>query len=100
MLRKPTQTIAIDGAVNARDIGGYKGLNGKRVKRGIIYRGAHLDGITDKDNALAIIGYFEKVIDYIEAFTGRDLREKTEEFLKQSGMTEEQIVAIRNNVLE
>ena len=231
-LERLVENVYIEGVVNARDIGGYVGLDGKKVKRGIIYRGAHLDQITDngkafasvhlkicvdldlrnegegsasqgysplgdkvkhilrcgcmytgnnwsgvahvgkegvdipegarklveellvfadsdnfplythcvlgrdrtgtligvllalcgvskrdimldyelsffskaggtdKDNALAIIGYFEKVLDYIETFNGSDLREKTEDFLKLSGMSETQILAIRKNVLE
>ena len=226
------KTVFVDGVVNVRDIGGYTGLDGKKIKRGIIYRGAYLDGITDegksfvdeflkikvdldlrnegegsadekfsplgenvrhvlrcgcmytgnnwsgvehvgkegidipegarklveellvfadrdnfplyahcvlgrdrtgtvialllalcgvekedimldyelsffsksgtqtKEEALKIIGYFEKVIEHIETFKGDCLRQKTEDFLKISGMTEEQIIAIRTNVLE
>lgn len=231
-LSRLPKTIFVDGVVNVRDIGGYTGLDGKKIKRGIIYRGAYVDGITDggkafvdeflkikvdldlrnegegsadenysplgenvkhilrcgcmytgnnwsgvkhvgkegvdipegarklvaellvladkdnlplythcvlgrdrtgtmiavllalcgvskedimldyelsffsksgtqtKEEALIIIGYFEKVIEYIETFKGDCLRQKTEDFLKISGMTEEQIIAIRTNVLE
>lgn len=40
--------IAIDGGFNIRDLGGWKGLDGHRVKYAWIYRGGSLGG-TDKD---------------------------------------------------
>ncbi len=40
--------IAIDGGFNIRDLGGWKGLDGHRVKYEWIYRGGSLGG-TDKD---------------------------------------------------
>ncbi len=42
-------TITLQGGVNFRDIGGYKTLGGKLVKRGIIYRSGTLDALTDDD---------------------------------------------------
>ena len=231
-LKRLPETISLEGVVNVRDIGGYEGLDGKRVKRGIIYRGAYVDDVTEKgkkiardslkirvdldlrnegegsandissplgedvkhilrcgcmytgnewsgvehvgkegidipegarklveelrvfacadnfplythcvlgrdrtgtliavllalcgvskrdimldyelsfftksgtakkEDVLRITGYFEKVIEHIENFEGNSLSKKTESFLKSSGMTVEEIISIRNNVLE
>ncbi|MBO4583880.1 MAG: tyrosine-protein phosphatase [Clostridia bacterium] len=41
------RTLLIDGVTNTRDLGGWKTSDGKyRVKYGIVYRGAELEGIT------------------------------------------------------
>lgn len=40
--------IAVEGGFNIRDLGGWKGLGGKSVKYGWLYRGGSLGG-TDKD---------------------------------------------------
>ena len=42
------RTVVIDGVSNTRDLGGAKAMNGKRVKQGIVYRGAAIDGITSR----------------------------------------------------
>lgn len=231
-LKRLPENIFIEGVVNVRDIGGYSGEGGKRIKRGIIYRGAYVDGITEngkkfanevlkistdldlrnegegsadsesspigegvkhilkcgcmytgnewsgvehvgkegidipegarklveellvfadktnfplythcvlgrdrtgtlicvllalcgvserdimldyelsffsksgcheKTEASKIIGYFEKVIDYIKTFEGETLQEKVVSFLKQSGMSDAQMSEIKNNILE
>lgn len=39
--------VNVDGVSNVRDIGGYKAQDGSKVKYGLIYRGARLNGITD-----------------------------------------------------
>ena len=41
--------LAVDGITNVRDIGGFKGLNGKYVKQGLLFRGTELDGVGEPD---------------------------------------------------
>jgi hypothetical protein len=40
-----TRMLNIDGIQNVRDIGGYSGLNSKRVKYGLLYRGSAMDEV-------------------------------------------------------
>ncbi|MDD5885437.1 MAG: tyrosine-protein phosphatase [Erysipelotrichaceae bacterium] len=39
--------VYIPGVSNTRDLGGRKGLEGKRIRQGMIYRGGKLDDITE-----------------------------------------------------
>lgn len=48
--RKP-YTVEMDGVFNMRDIGGYETAEGRRVKRGLVYRSAFLSELTDADHA-------------------------------------------------
>lgn len=41
-----TRFLKIEGVNNIRDMGGYVTANGKRVKYGLMYRSANIDGIT------------------------------------------------------
>jgi protein-tyrosine phosphatase len=49
-LRAP-RLIALEGAQNFRDIGGYRTVDGRRVKWGLILRSADLSRLTDADLA-------------------------------------------------
>ncbi|MFB7941701.1 tyrosine-protein phosphatase [Streptomyces sp. NPDC056049] len=46
--------IPLQGAVNVRDLGGYRTLDGERVRHGLVYRADHLGKLTDAD--LAALG--------------------------------------------
>jgi len=43
--------VKLQGAVNFRDIGGYKTKDGKKIKLGLLYRSAALNTLTDADLA-------------------------------------------------
>ena len=46
----------LQGASNFRDIGGHTGSEGRRVRRGLVYRSDHLAGLTpDDQRALALL---------------------------------------------
>lgn len=62
------RTIFIDGVSNTRDIGGYAAENGKKIKQGLVYRGANADGVTESGIIAAKKNYGIK--------TELDLREK------------------------
>ncbi len=40
------RTVSVGGVSNTRDLGGKTGTGGKKIKQGIIYRGANVDGVT------------------------------------------------------
>ena len=42
------RTIFLDGVSNTRDTGGYKSINGKKLKQGMIFRGGSPDDIKIK----------------------------------------------------
>lgn len=42
------RTVEIDGVDNTRDIGGYRTIDGKRIRQEIIYRGASLKKISEE----------------------------------------------------
>ena len=44
-----SQSIGLDGVNNARELGGYSGLNGRTVKHGVFLRTAALSTATSKD---------------------------------------------------
>lgn len=47
--RAPARHVALDGAVNVRDIGGYRSVGGPEVVRGRLFRGDSLSQLTSSD---------------------------------------------------
>ena len=44
-----TQSIHLDGVINARELGGYRMKDGRTVRHGLLLRGGALDKATDQD---------------------------------------------------
>lgn len=44
--------VRLEGVSNFRDLGGYKTKDGRRVKKGLLFRSADLTNMTDKDKAV------------------------------------------------
>jgi len=54
---EPGARLDIDGTLNFRDLGGYIGAGGRRVRHGLVYRSDHLAFVTDRGEAsLAALG--------------------------------------------
>ena len=54
----------IEGARNFRDIGGYRTVDGRVVRSGLVFRSAHLANLTDRDlETFADIG-IKTIVDY------------------------------------
>jgi len=47
--RAPSRQVTLDGAVNVRDIGGYRSVHGPEVTRGRLFRGDSLSQLTNAD---------------------------------------------------
>ena len=45
----PVPTALLQGASNFRDVGGYRNADGRRVRRGQVFRSDHLAGLTGED---------------------------------------------------
>lgn len=59
----PAETVAVEGAPNFRDIGGYTTADGRRVRRGRVFRSGMLAGVTaDGVRALESLG-IQTVVD-------------------------------------
>lgn len=43
--------VPLEGGSNFRDFGGYRAADGAIVRRGLVFRSAHLGGLTDADRA-------------------------------------------------
>lgn len=49
--------VPLQGGSNFRDLGGYRAADGRQVRRGAVFRSAHLGGLTDTDRgALGKLG--------------------------------------------
>ena len=43
--------VPLQGGSNFRDLGGYRTADGRQVRRGAVFRSAHLGGLTAADRA-------------------------------------------------
>lgn len=49
--------LRLEGGLNFRDVGGYVGLGGRRVRRSMVFRSDHLNELTDADrDTIAALG--------------------------------------------
>jgi protein-tyrosine phosphatase len=49
--------VCLEGCTNFRDLGGYQTADGRRVRHGLVFRSAHLGGLTSSDRqVLASLG--------------------------------------------
>ena len=62
--KMPDSLLPLKGAVNFRDMGGLQTVDGKYVKKGILYRAAELTGLTDEDIRLLEKLEIRTVFDY------------------------------------
>ncbi len=46
------QRLPLSGAVNFRDLGGYRTGDGRKVKQGLVFRSDHLSRLTEEDQRL------------------------------------------------
>lgn len=65
--------LNIDGVCNLRDIGGYKTFSGKKIRQGLLYRSAELDGASDSQYTISSDG-ISTMIDSLGIKTDMDLR--------------------------
>ena len=47
-----TRSVALEGAFNFRDFGGYPTVDGRAVRRGVLFRSGALSGLTDADKRM------------------------------------------------
>lgn len=65
--------LFVDGARNVRDIGTTKTINGKQIKKYMIYRGTELDGATEPKNVITEQG-IDYMLNVLDIKTEADLR--------------------------
>jgi hypothetical protein len=65
--------MEVENLRNVRDVGGWKTLDGKAVKQGLLYRGSELDGVTDSRFQVTEFGV-ETMQEELKIKTELDLR--------------------------
>lgn len=66
--RAPHRKLAMDGAENFRDLGGYKTADGKTVKWGMLYRSDSLADLSDEDLAFIQRLGVKQIVDFRTPF--------------------------------
>jgi protein-tyrosine phosphatase len=60
----PQRVVRLAGASNFRDLGGYPGLGGRRLRWRLLYRSEHLGGLTPDDHAVLAERRVVEAIDF------------------------------------
>ncbi len=69
--------LTVDGAVNVRDIGGWKTVDGKTIRQGLLFRGSELDGAVEPSYRITDKG-FSQLTDELGIRFDLDLRPSTD----------------------
>lgn len=69
--------LNVDGACNMRDVGGWKTVDGKTVRQGLLYRSAELDGVIDSKYRITSEGV-NTILSVLGVKTEMDLRVKSD----------------------
>jgi protein-tyrosine phosphatase len=69
--------LSIDGIANVRDIGGWKTVDGKTIRQGLLYRGTELDGAVEEKYTLTDTGRHD-MLAVLGIRTDMDLRARTD----------------------
>ena len=83
----PPRNLYIDGVTNVRDLGGWIGENGERIKQGLVYRSARLNENESKKSLLTEKG--RKALASLEIKSEIDLRKIVDN--ENGGLTESPI---------
>lgn len=76
--------VQLDKSINIRDIGGYTGLNGRKLKWGKVYRSEELCHLTDDD-----VDYFENInLKYVYDFRDAHKAERMPDKIPSSAVYE------------
>ena len=63
VIKSVNKEIKLDGSINFRDIGGYRTIDGRIVKTGMMYRSGNLSRLTDNGKTSLIELGIKKIID-------------------------------------
>lgn len=64
MIDHPHRVLPLEGATNFRDLGGYMGHGGRRVRWGLLHRSDHLGNLSAADQALLTQRGLAAVLDF------------------------------------
>ena len=70
--REEHRKLAMDGAQNFRDLGGYETADGRRVKWGLVYRSDSLADLSDEDLAFIQRLGMQQIVDFRTGFEKRE----------------------------